>query len=425
MVPSFSEKQIQTSYEIAREMYALYGVDTENVLQKMENIPISMHCWQGDDVRGLEMQASGLGGDGIQATGNYPGLPRNGDELRQDIHQAMSLIPGKLRLNLHAFYCETDGQSVDRNALQTRHFSRWIEWAKKEQIGLDFNGTFFSHPKVKNGLTLSSPDPVIRAFWIEHGKIVRHIAADMARELGSRSIVDLWIPDGIKDLPADRWLYREHLKNSLNEIFKEKIDPQLMLDAVEAKLFGIGSEAYVVGSHEFYLAYAAQNKIALCLDAGHFHPTEQVSDKISSVLTFIDEILLHVTRGIRWDSDHVVNFDDQTRDLFLEIVRGDALNRVNIALDFFDASINRIAAWVIGTRSTQKALLYALLEPTHLLQQYELDGDFTARLALMEDLKTMPFGAVYDYYCLKTGKIPGNAWMNEIRQYESVVLSQR
>lgn len=425
MVPSFSEKQIQTNYQTAREMYALYGVDTEYVLQKMENIPISMHCWQGDDVRGLEQQASGLGGDGIQATGNYPGLPRTGDELRQDISQAMRLIPGKLRLNLHAFYCETDGKLVDRNALQTQHFSRWIDWAKKEQIGLDFNGTFFSHPKVKNGLTLSSPDQAIRTFWIEHAKVVRRIAADMARQLGSRSVVDLWIPDGIKDLPADRWLYREHLKNSLNEIFKEKVDAKLVLDAVEAKLFGIGSEAYVVGSHEFYLAYAAQNKIALCLDSGHFHPTEQVSDKISSVLTFVDEILLHVTRGIRWDSDHVVNFDDQTRELFLEIVRGDVLKRVNIALDFFDASINRIAAWVIGTRSTQKALLYALLEPSLLLKQYELDGDFTARLALMEDLKTMPFGSVYDYFCLKTGKIPGNAWMNEIRKYESAVLSQR
>jgi L-rhamnose isomerase len=425
MVPSFSEKQIQMSYQMAREMYALYGVDTEYVLQKIENIPISMHCWQGDDVRGLETQATGLGSDGIQATGNFPGLPRNGDELRQDISQAMSLIPGKLRLNLHAFYCETDGKFVERNALETRHFSRWIEWAKLQHVGLDFNGTFFSHPKVKNGLTLSSPDQAIRSFWIEHGKIVRRIAADMARELESRSIVDLWIPDGFKDLPADRWLYREHLKDSLDAIFKEKIDSKLILDAVEAKLFGIGSEAYVVGSHEFYLAYAAKNNVALCLDSGHFHPTEQVSDKISSVLTFVDEVLLHVTRGIRWDSDHVVNFDDQTRDIFLEIVRGDALKRVNIALDFFDASINRIAAWVIGTRSTQKALLYALLEPTPLLKQYELDGDFTARLALMEDLKMMPFGAVYDYYCLKSGKIPGNAWMNEIRKYEAAALSKR
>jgi L-rhamnose isomerase len=337
----------------------------------------------------------------------------------------MSLIPGKLRLNLHAFYCETDGKFVERNALELRHFSRWIEWSKQQHVGLDFNGTFFSHPKVKNGLTLSSPDQAIRTFWIEHGKIVRRIAADMARELGSRSIVDLWIPDGFKDLPADRWLYREHLKDSLDAIFKEKIDSKLIMDAVEAKLFGIGSEAYVVGSHEFYLAYAAKNNVALCLDSGHFHPTEQVSDKISSVLTFVDEILLHVTRGIRWDSDHVVNFDDQTRDIFLEIVRGDALKRVNIALDFFDASINRIAAWVIGTRSTQKALLYALLEPTLLLKQYELDGDFTARLALMEDLKMMPFGAVYDYFCLKSGKIPGNAWMNEIRKYEATVLSKR
>ncbi|MBN2088631.1 L-rhamnose isomerase [candidate division KSB1 bacterium] len=420
-----TEQQVEQSYQIARELYGQMGVDTEQALKIMQTKAISLHCWQGDDVTGLEANASGLSGDGIQATGNYPGKPRNGDELRQDIDQAMSLIPGTLRLNLHAFYCETGGKFVARDQLETKHFQKWIDWAKQNKIGLDFNGTFFSHPKVVDGFSLASPDKAIRDFWIAHAQVCRHIAADMARALGIRSVVDLWIPDGFKDLPADRWLYRQYLKESLDAIFADKVDPTLVLDAVEAKLFGIGSEAYVVGSHEFYLAYAAQNKMALCLDSGHFHPTEKVSDKISSVLTFIDELLLHVTRGIRWDSDHVVNLEDETRDIFLEIIRGNALNRVNIALDFFDASINRIAAWVIGTRAAQKALLYALVDPSRLLKEYELAGDWTSRLALMEDLKTMPFGAVYDYFCLKSGTIPGNAWMAEVKKYEREVLAQR
>ncbi|MGP8330661.1 MAG: L-rhamnose isomerase [Methanosarcinaceae archaeon] len=425
MIPSFSEKQIKDAYKIAKDAYGLYGVDTDAVIEKMAAVPVSLHCWQGDDVRGLEVQASGLGSDGIQATGNFPGLPRNGDELRADIDQAMSLIPGMLRLNLHAFYCETDGKFVERDQLETRHFSRWINWAKQQKIALDFNATFFSHPKVRDGLTLSSPDPATRKFWIAHAKATRRIAADIARELGFRCVNNIWIPDGFKDLPANRWIYREHLKNSLDEILADQIDPNLVKDALESKLFGIGSEAYVVGSHEFYLAYAVKNNISLCLDSGHFHPTEKIADKISAVLTFVDELLLHVTRGIHWDSDHVVNFDDDTRNIFLEIVRGNALDRVSIALDFFDASINRIAAWVIGTRAAQKAILFALLEPVKQLQQYEMDGDYTSRLALMEDLKTMPFGAVYDYFCLKSGTIAGNAWMNDVKKYEKAVLRQR
>lgn len=425
MSPSLSEKQVTGAYKIAQEFYAQYDVDTEAALKKMASVAISMNCWQGDDVAGLEVTATGLGGDGIQATGNYPGKPRTGDELRQDITKAMSLIPGNLRLNLHAMYCETDGKFVERDALETQHFSRWLDWAKEQKSGLDFNPTFFSHPKVLNGFTLASPDKGIRDFWINHAKATRHIAQDFGRILGSRSSNNIWIPDGYKDFPADRWIYREHLKNSLNEILAEKFNPEYILDAVEAKLFGIGSEAYVVGSHEFYIAYATKNNIALCLDAGHFHPTEKISDKISAVLQFLDEILLHVTRGVRWDSDHVVSLEDETRDIFLEIFRGDALDRVNIALDFFDASINRIAAWVIGTRSAQKALLYALLEPVQILKNYELDGDYTSRLALMEDLKIMPFGAVYNYYCLQNGVPSGNAWMNEIKKYEKEVLAGR
>jgi len=425
MIGHTTDRQVEQAYTNAKEIYAGFGVATDKVLKTMKNIPISLHCWQGDDVTGLEVNAKGLKGDGIQATGNYPGRARNGDELRQDIVKAMSLIPGKLRLNLHAFYCETEGKFVDRDALESKHFARWIDWAKNYKIALDFNGTFFSHPNVVGGLTLASPERAIREFWIRHGQICRHIAADIAHELGQRCVNDIWIPDGFKDLPADRWLYRQYLKESLDAILAEPIDRTLVKDAVESKLFGIGSEAYVVGSHEFYLAYAVKNNIALCLDSGHFHPTEKVSDKISAILTFIAELLLHITRGIRWDSDHVVNFDDETRDIFLEIVRGDALDRVSIALDFFDASINRIAAWVIGTRAAQKALLYALLEPTALLKKYELAGDFTARLALMEDLKTMPFGAVYNYFCLQSGKSPGFSWMDEIKTYEKEVLAKR
>jgi L-rhamnose isomerase len=406
-------------------MYAMYGVSTDTALKTLAQTPISLHCWQGDDVRGLEVQASGLSADGLQTTGNYPGRPRNGDELRADIDQARSLIPGQLRLNLHAFYCETDGQIVDRDALETRHFNRWIDWARTNHLALDFSGTFFSHPRVNRGLTLASPDKATRDFWITHAQICRHIAQDLARQTGYRCNLDLWIPDGLKDLPADRWIYRRYLEQSLDQIFAEKLDPNLVKDAVEAKLFGIGLEVYVVGSHEFYLAYAIKNKLMLCLDNGHFHPTEKVSDKISAILTFLDEVLLHVTRGVHWDSDHVVLLDDEIRDIFLEIVRGQALKRVNIALDFFDASINRIAAWVIGTRATQKALLYALLEPDSLLKQFEMNGDFTSRLALMEDLKTMPFGAVYDYFCLQHNKIPGNAWINEVKNYEQKVLIQR
>ena len=425
MSPTFSEKSIKQAYETAQELYAQYDVDPDKAIQIIESTPISLHCWQGDDVTGFEVDATGLGSDGIQTTGNYPGRARNGDELRQDLEQAMSLIPGNQRVNLHALYAETGGKYVNRDELTAEHFADWIAWAKARNLKLDFNGSFFSHPKVVDGLTLSSPEKTVRDFWIEHGKVSRKIGEAMGRELGSPCITNLWIPDGFKDMPADRWIYREHLKNSLDEIFEEKINKTFLKDSVESKLFGIGSESYVVGSHEFYLAYCIKNKLMLCLDAGHFHPTEKISDKISAILSFSDELLLHVTRGVRWDSDHVVIFDDETKDIFHEIVRGNALGKVYIALDFFDASINRVAAWVIGTRAAQKALLFALLEPTKLLKKFELDRDFTSRLALMEDLKTMPFGAVYDYFCLKSGTIPGNGWIYEVKQYEKDVLAGR
>lgn len=425
MYPIFPESKIQNAYEIAKEQYAQYNVDTDKVIQIMEHIPISLNCWQGDDVTGFEVNSSGLVGDGIQTTGNYPGRARNGDELRRDIEKAMSLLPGTQRVNLHAIYAETHGKYINRDELTADHFTDWIDWANDKNLNLDFNGTFFSHPKVVNGLTLSSPDHAIRDFWIAHGKTCRQIGKTMGIRLGSPCITNLWIPDGFKDTPADRWSYRENLKNSLDEIFAEKIERSLLKDAVEAKLFGIGSESYVAGSHEFYLAYCIKNDLMLCLDAGHFHPTEKISDKISAFLTFGNELLLHVTRGVRWDSDHVVAFDDETKDIFHEIVRGSALEKVNIALDFFDASINRVAAWVIGTRAVQKALLFSLLEPTDLLKKFEQNGDFTSRLALMEDFKTMPFGTVFDYFCLKSGTLPGIGWMKVIKNYEQSVLTLR
>ncbi|MBN1351411.1 L-rhamnose isomerase [candidate division KSB1 bacterium] len=426
MVPNFPDKKIEAAYNLAREYYAQYGIDTDDVIKTISDVPISLNCWQGDDVTGFETSSGGLdGSDGIQTTGNYPGRARNGDELRRDLKQAMSLLPGVKRVNLHAIYAETHGKRVDRDKLTVEHFSDWIAWAKTEGLKLDFNGSFFSHPKVVNGLTLSSPDKSVRDFWIQHGKVSREISAAMGKALGSPCVNDLWIPDGMKDSPADRWIYRKFLKDALDEILSEPMDKSLTKDALESKLFGIGSESYVVGSHEFYLSYCMKNDLMLCLDAGHFHPTEGIFDKLSAILTFSDEILLHVTRGVRWDSDHVVSFDDETQRIFHEIIRGSVLNRVNIALDFFDASINRVAAWVIGTRAAQKALLVALLEPVSLLKQFEMEADFTSRLALIEDLKSMPFSSVYDYWCLRSGVIPGNGWMTEIKKYERDVLSRR
>jgi L-rhamnose isomerase len=385
---------------------------------------VSLHCWQGDDVGGFERSGEELGG-GLAVTGNYLGKARTPNELRADLDLALSMIPGTHRLNLHACYAETGGRRVERNALQPSHFQGWIDWAQAKRMGMDFNPTYFAHPKAADGFTLSHQDEGIRRFWVEHGIVCRKIGATIGQALGTPCVTNVWIPDGMKDVTIDRKAPRERLKRSLDEMFAEPIDPTHNLDAVEAKLFGIGSETYVVGSHEFYLGYAVQNKKLLCLDAGHFHPTETIADKIPSVLAYLDEILLHVSRGIRWDSDHVVILSDDLRAIAEEIVRGGFLKRVHIGLDYFDASINRVAAWVIGTRAMIKALLSALLEPTERLRQLEARGDYTARLALVEEVKTLPVGAVWDYYCATRDVPVGLAWLDEVRKYEAEVLAKR
>jgi L-rhamnose isomerase len=414
-----------TSYFFAQEIYAAHGVDTEAALQKLSTIPLSLHCWQGDDVGGFETPDAKLSGGGIQATGNYPGKARSLEELRLDLDKVFSLLPGKHRLNLHASYADLGGDKVERNALTPAHFQSWINWAKTRGLGIDFNPTYFSHPLANDGWTLSSPDSGVRQFWIEHGIACRKIGAEMGKQLGSVTVTNIWIPDGAKEIPVDRTGPRARLEASLDAIFKEEIDPTTHLDAVESKLFGIGSESYVVGSHEFYLGYAATRHKLYCLDAGHFHPTESLADKISSVLRFVPEILLHVSRGVRWDSDHVVLLDDPTKAIMEELVRGDYLARTHIGLDYFDASINRLAAWVIGARSALKALLIALLEPTAILRELEASGDYTSRLALLEDLKTVPFGVVWDEY-LRRQNVPGaHEWLAEIKTYEKKVLAGR
>jgi len=419
-----NSKWIERTYEMARQRYTELGVDTEQAIERLAKIAISIHCWQGDDVRGFEKPNAALKSGGIQATGNYPGRARTADELRADLQKAMSLIPGRHRLNLHAMYAETNGK-IERNELRPEHFAAWIDWAKTTGLGMDFNGTFFSHPKAESGFTLASADKGIRKFWVEHGIACRKIGQAMGKKLGTPCVTNVWIPDGYKDIPVDRKGPRQRLIKSLDEIFAEKIDRKCLLDSVESKLFGIGSESYVVGSHEFYLGYAIENKLLLCLDTGHFHPTEVVSDKLSSLLTFLDEILLHVSRGVRWDSDHVVILSDELRSLAEEIVRGDYMQRVHIGLDFFDASINRVAAWVIGTRCMLKALLIALLEPINKLRAMEESGDYTSRLAMLEELKTMSFGAVWDYYCHKSDIPVGDAWLKEVKSYEAKVTSKR
>ncbi len=416
--------QIQQSYTLARERYASLGVDTEAAIERLAAVTISLHCWQGDDVGGFEHVGEEPGG-GLAVTGNYPGKARTADELRDDLEKALSLIPGKHRVNMHAFYAETDGKAVERNELQPTHFQRWIDWAKEHGLGMDFNPTFFAHPKATDGFTLSHADAGIRRFWIEHGIACRKIGEAFGRALGTPCVTNVWIPDGFKDLPVDRKGPRQRLAQALDDIFAVPVDPRCNLDAVESKLFGIGSECYVVGSHEFYLGYAVRNRKLLTLDTGHFHPTETVSDKLSAVLLWLDNVLLHVSRGVRWDSDHVVILSDELQAIAQELVRGDYLGRVHIGLDFFDASINRIAAWVIGARSMLKALLLAMLEPTAKLREGERTGDFTSRLALLEEAKTMPFGAVWDYYCHIRGVPVGNTWLNAVKQYEQQVLLPR
>lgn len=416
--------QIEAAYRLAQERYGLFGVDTDQALARLAQIAISLHCWQGDDVQGFEAPDRALGG-GIATTGNYPGKARTADELRSDLDLAYSLIPGTHRLNLHASYAETGGTPVERNALLPEHFSAWIDWAKANRHGVDFNPTCFSHPMADSGFTLASYDETVRAFWIDHCIASRKIGAHFGKELGTPCVTNIWIPDGYKDTPVDRLTPRQILTESLNTVLAEPIPREHNLDAVECKLFGLGSESYVVGSHEFYMGYAMQHSTLLCLDAGHFHPTESIADKLSSVLLYVDELLLHVSRGVRWDSDHVVTLTDDLQAIMQEIVRGNFLARVHIGLDFFDASINRVAAWTIGTRNALRALLLALLEPLDHMRALERAGDFTARLALLEELKGMPFGAVWDYYCAQQGVPVGGAYMDAIRAYEATVLAQR
>jgi L-rhamnose isomerase len=416
--------RIGSAYEAAKQLYADAGVDADAAIGRLASVPISLHCWQGDDVEGFEKFGTGLGG-GLAATGNYPGKARTPDDLRADASLALSLIPGTHRFNLHASYGEFGGRPVDRNEIREEHYAGWIDWAKNAGIGLDFNPTYFSHPKAADNFTLSHTDPAIRRFWIEHGVACRRIGAGMGRALGKACITNLWIPDGMKDTPVDRVGPRERLTESLDAIFKEPLSPAHNLDAVEGKLFGIGCESYTVGSHEYYFGYALSRKKLLTLDTGHYHPTETVTDKISAMFSFLPEILLHVSRGVRWDSDHVVVLNDELESLSQELVRGNFLERTHIGLDFFDASINRVAAWTIGTRNMLKSLLKALLEPVQRLRALEADGDYTSRLALLEEQKTMPFGAVWDYYCERSEVPGGSAWLAQIKRYEKDVLVKR
>ncbi|WP_233981407.1 L-rhamnose isomerase [Pectobacterium versatile] len=414
---------IEAAWQLAKARYASLNVDVEAVLEQLDQIPVSMHCWQGDDVAGFENTGGPLTG-GIQATGNYPGKASTPDELRADLEQAFALIPGPKRLNLHAIYLES-AQPVARNEIAPEHFSSWVAWAKRHQLGLDFNPTCFSHPLSADGFTLSHPEEKVRRFWIEHCQASRRISAYFGRELGTPSVMNIWVPDGMKDLTIDRLAFRQRLLSALDEVIAEPLDQAHHIDAVESKLFGIGAESFTVGSSEFCLGYATSRGTALCLDAGHFHPTEVISDKISSAILYVPRLLLHVSRPVRWDSDHVVLLDDETQAIAHEIVRHKLLNRVHIGLDFFDASINRIAAWVIGTRNMKKALLRALLEPTETLRTLEQNGDYTARLALLEEQKSLPWQAVWEHYCQRHDVIPGSEWLQQVRQYEETILTQR
>jgi L-rhamnose isomerase len=416
---------VKKAYEVAKEQYASIGVDTEKVLKDMENVVISLHCWQTDDVGGFETPDAELSGGGIQATGNYPGKATSIAEMRADLEKVLSLLPGKQRLNLHAIYGEFDGEKVDRDQIEVKHFQGWIDWCKEQGIGMDFNASCFSHPNAADGYTLSSKDENIRQFWVEHLKRCRAISAEAGKQLGSPCVHNTWIPDGSKDTPIDRNGYRAILKKSLDEAMAIDYPKEHMKDAVESKLFGIGAESMTVGSHDFYLGYAISRNKLICLDNGHFHPTEQVGDKISSCLQFLDEVLLHVTRPVRWDSDHVVTLNEDVQLIASEIVRNNFLDRVKIGLDFFDASINRIGAYVVGTRAAKKAFMIALLEPTAKLIEAEEAGQNFERLAMLEELKSKPFGAVWDYYCLQNNVPVGEDFITEIQQYEKEVLANR
>lgn len=417
--------KIESAYQLAKEEYDSLGVDVVQVISKLNNISLSLHCWQGDDVGGFETPDAGLSGGGIQVTGNYPGKAGNVSELRNDLGKVLSLLPGKHRINLHAIYGEFGNKRVDRDEIRPDHFQGWINWARANKLKLDFNPTLFSHPKADAGFTLSSKNESVRKFWIEHVKRCREIGGYFGLELDSSCVHNIWIPDGTKDTSVDRYGHRSLLKESLDEIFEYGIPEKYLKDSVESKLFGIGSESFVVGSYDFYLAYAAKNNKMICLDNGHFHPTESVGDKISSCLQFVNEILLHLTRGVRWDSDHVVTMNDEILLIAQEVVRSDALSRVHIGLDFFDASINRVGAYVVGARAALKSFLYALLEPSEILLKYEEEGKLFERLALLEEMKTKPFGAVWNYYCLKNGVIPDEGYISEIKKYENEVLLKR
>jgi L-rhamnose isomerase len=419
------EKMIAAAYEAAQEKYAEYGVDVEDTLRRFATVSISLQCWQGDDVGGFEKWDGDLVTGGLAATGNYPGKARTADELRNDLDMVYRLIPGTHRLNLHAIYAETGGKHVERNDLRPEHFSAWIDWAKRNGHGLDFNPTCFSHPKANSGFTLSHYDAGIRQFWVEHCIACRKIGEHMGRVLGTPSVTNIWIPDGFKDTPVDRLTPRKLLIESLDKILAERIDPQFHLDAVESKLFGLGSESFVTGSHDLYLAYAVTHRLLVCLDSGHFHPTESVADKISSILLFLDKILLHISRGVRWDSDHVVVSTNELQAIAQEVVRGGFLPRVHIGLDYFDASINRLAAWVIGARSTLYEFLTAMLEPVDVLRSVEVEGDYTRRLAILEECKQLPSAAVWDYYCWRNDIPVGLRFLDSVRGYEKTELSKR
>lgn len=416
--------RVESAFENACQQYADLGVDAEMAIGKMENMVLSLHCWQADDVRGFEHTKDNPGG-GIRVTGNFPGRARNIGELKKDLEMVMSLLPGKQKINLHAIYGDFRGKPVDRDGIEVNHFQSWIDWARDLGTGLDFNPTCFSHPLAEDGFTLSSKNEETRNFWIEHVKRCRAIGAEMGRQLGLPCIHNIWIPDGSKDIPVDRSGYRTILRRSLDEIFSEKYPVDYLKDSVESKLFGIGSESMVVGSFDFYLGYAIKNNLLICLDNGHFHPTEQVGDKISSLLLFVEELLLHFTRGVRWDSDHVATFNDEIILIAQEIIRAKALGKVNIGLDFFDGSLNRIGAYIIGARAVLKSFLFALLEPVQKLKKYEENGQFFERLALTEELKGMPHGAVWDYYCIQNGVTPDSGIIPEVRKYERDSTAKR
>ena len=420
-----SEKLVNTGFEYAKEIYASKGVDVEEAMKKAAETTVSVNCWQGDDVVGFE-GADGGATNGIATTGNYPGRARTADELRKDLDFALAMIPGKHKVNLHASYCEKGGKNVDRDEYTPDMFQNWMDWAKERKIGLDFNPTYFGHANVEDGFTLSARSEKNRKFWIEHGKRCREIGEEFAKQTGIPCVINHWMPDGYKDVPEDSAYRRQLMVEALDEVFAAKdIPTTLVKDAVESKLFAIGVEAYTVVSAEFALAYAISRNKLLCLDAGHFHPTEKISQKISACMQFIPEMLLHVSRPMRWDSDHVVTMDDELQDIMNEIVKNGYTDRVNIALDFFDASINRTAAWVIGTRNSQKALLKSFLCPSDEIKACEAAGDYTGRLALQEEAKSLPFTAIWDMYCMRAGAPVGDEWLTKVRQYEKDVLSKR